>query len=269
MVNGLILSTMDVIAIKTQLGENVIIKDLPRYQLQTLAANGIIDTLIVDSEDGFSQLGMMRRFLSGDLGLQERNIVKYFLDGCPKTLERNISSLADWNVNEAQDVTLISIPSCRRDSLLKGAILAPGEDCRCYSKYAIPEHGKPYRDFFYNVTYEAISYAYKVWGAKNIGMANLESYRRIKYGEDIAKCQIEAIVHFCNENTGIESFTLLGDYWGQDSLEVVWEFSNMENVGSHRAINTRVEEKMGIDFTYISWDGDANGLGTAQKCATL
>lgn len=258
MTNRPIPSSKEVTAITSKLGENVIINDMPGCQLQTLVANGIIDTIIVDSEDGFSQLGMMRRFISADLGLNERNVVKHFLDGSPKTFERNISSLADWNRFEAPDVTFISIPSFRKEGLLKGVILAPYEGCECYKKYACSILGKPYRDFFYNVTYEAISYAYRVWGAKNIGIVNLASLMRIKNGEDVVKCQIEAMVHFCNENSGIESFTFLDDYghWGQGPLAIVKEFNNMEKLGSHRSIKIRTEEKLGIDFTYIDWSND-------------
>ncbi len=259
MVNELILSPEHVTAITTRLGENVIINHMPRFKLQTLAEQGVVDTIIVDSEDGFSQLGMMRRFISVDLGIAQRNLVKHVLDGFPSTLERNISSLADWNRFEAPDVTLIAIPSSRQEGLLRGVILSPYECCKCYEKYAVPEHSKAYRDFFYNVTFEAISYVYKVWGAKNIGLTHLASYRssdarRLK---DVTMCQIEAIVHFCNENTGIESFTLVGDQWSNCPLEVVRQFNNMESVGSHRAINTRSEEKWGIEFIHIDWSSDA------------
>jgi len=88
MVKGQILGSNDLAAIKTGLGEDVIIYHMPRYNLQALAEQGIVDAIIVDSEDGFSQLGQMRGFLSTDLGIPERNLVKYVLDGFPSILEK-------------------------------------------------------------------------------------------------------------------------------------------------------------------------------------
>ncbi len=257
-IDTLVLEAKNVGVLHSHLDENIIIYHPVGLHVKTLAEKNLIDVIIVDSEDGWSQLGMMRRFLSADLGLRERDLVKYILDGCPTTFERNISSLADWNRYEAADVTLISIPSFKQDSLLKGVILAPYEYSHCYSKYAIPQHGKPYRDFFYNVTYEAISYAFKVWGAVNIGLAQLNTYSRIKNGGDIAKCQVEALVHFCNENKGIQSFTLIGDFWESSSLEMVRQFSNMDNIGSHRMVSARTENRIGVDFTYVDWSHGQN-----------
>jgi hypothetical protein len=180
-IDTLVLDAKNVGVLHSHLDENIIIYHSFRGDVKTLAEKNLVDVIIVDSEDGFSQLGMMRRFLSADLGLRERNLAKYILDGCPTTFERNISSLADWNRYEAPDVTLISIPSFKQGSLLKGVILAPYEGSHCYRKYDTSVAGKPCRDFFYNVTYEAISYAFKVWGVVNIGLAQLNTYSRIKY----------------------------------------------------------------------------------------
>lgn len=121
----LILEAESVGVLQTRLGEDIIINHPVGYRPQTLAERGLIDCVIVDTEDGFSQLGMMRHFLSEDLGLTERNLVKYVLDGFPDTLERNISSLADWNRFQNPEVTLVAIPSERQDSHSKGLILAP------------------------------------------------------------------------------------------------------------------------------------------------
>ncbi len=72
------------------------------------------------------------------------------------------------------------------------------------------------------------------------------------------KCQVEALVHFCNENKGIQCFTLIGDFWESSSLEMVRQFSNMDNIGSHRMVSTRTENRIGVDFTYVDWSHGQN-----------
>lgn len=235
--------------LRSSQGEDVVINHPVGYSLQTLATNGLVDAVIVDTEDGFSQLGGMRHFLSADLGLTERNLVKFVLDGFPDKLERNISSLADWN-RARSEVTLVAIPSERRDSLLKGVILAPYERSDCYRRFAVPTYDKPHRDFTYNVTYEAISLAYRLWNARRIGVA---SYHGGKSHRDLTTCQVEAMSHFCNAHRGMESFTFLDATKGNHPLDIVNNFNSMPDIGVHRAIKTKELEFWGISFIDLDW----------------
>ncbi|MCX7144130.1 MAG: hypothetical protein NT123_24455, partial [Proteobacteria bacterium] len=136
--------------LQTRSGERIVINHPVGYKLQTLAERGLVDCLIVDTEDGFSQLGGMRGFLAGDLGLRERNLVKWVLDGMSEDLERNIASLADWN-RARDEVTLVAIPSEREGSHLRGIILCPYDGSDCYRKYSAPNYWYTHRDFMYNV----------------------------------------------------------------------------------------------------------------------
>lgn len=252
--NYLALEARSVGVLQSSLGENIIINHPVGYQLQTLVQGGVVDCVIVDTEDGFSQLGMMRKFLSAELGLIERNLVKYVLNGFPQKLEKDISSLADWNRSRISEVTLIAIPSERPGSYLKGIILSPYDGSECYKKYSAPEYRKTYRDFMYNVTYEAISYAYKTWGARRIGITHFSgSKHRMKYRRDLTTCQIESMTHFCNIHKGMECFTFLDDYEGNLPLEIVKDFNSSQNIGVHRTINIKTINFWGIDFVDLDW----------------
>lgn len=219
-------------------------------KLSTLVERGLVDCVISDTEDGFSPLGQMRSFLSLELGLKERDLVRHVLEGFPETLERNISSLADWNRFRRDEVTLVAIPSDRRDGRLRGLILIPYDDSRCYKKFAQPEYGgRPHRDFMYNITYEALAYAYRQWGARRIGLSHFSRYG---YHRDKTTCQVEAMAHFCDEHEGMESFAFL-DPWAREVLDIVREFGLTRDRGVHRSIRTRTIAFQGIDFVDLEW----------------
>ncbi len=256
-------------------GENIVINHVtesvgysgPR-SVKNLAELGLFDAIIVESEDGFSQLGQMRRFVSADLGLEERNLVRWALDGMSDKLERNISSLADWNRARETEVTLVAIPSARAGSCLKGIILCPYDGSDCYLQYANGCYGKPYRDFIYNVTYEAIAHAYKTFGARRIAVTHFARYKyQHKYQRDLTTCQVEAMVHFCNLHRDMHSFTFLDEHPGNQPLQIVQEFNAMTDVGIHRGINTRRVIFAGISFVDLDWKkgpDDLDPLGWAN-----
>ena len=250
----LILEPERVEVLRSELGEDIIINHSVGFQIETLAQRGLVDVVIVDTEDGFSQLGRMRQFLAADLGLQERNVVKWALEGCPDNLERNIASLADWNRAREPEVTLVAIPAERRDGYLKGIILAPYDGSECYKQFSAPTYWRTHRDFMYNVTYEAIHYAYHIWDARRIGITHLSrSKYRGEYCRDVTTCQVEAIAHFCNGHRGMESCTFLDDGEGNVPLAIVKEFSELREIGLHRPIDTKELEFWGIAFVDLNW----------------
>jgi len=135
---------------QTALNQTLLIKHAVAMRgIELLIQSREIDCLIIECEDGFSQLGMMRSILSQDLGMYQRNLVKSALDGFPEDLERNISSLADW-CRSHSDVTFVAIPSNNPKGQLKGLILAPYDSCACYKKFSVKEFIKPYRTIRYS-----------------------------------------------------------------------------------------------------------------------
>ena len=131
---------IEAIVHRTARCENLLIKHAVAIRgIEQLIQKREVDCLVIECEDGFCQLGGMRSFLSEELGMDERNLVKYILDGSPTDLVRDISSLADW-CRSNPDVTFVAIPSTRPGSQLKGLILAPYDSCTSYKKYAVPEY---------------------------------------------------------------------------------------------------------------------------------
>ena len=252
--NSYLLKPECVGVLRSLLGEDVIINHAIGCRIETLAMSGLIDAFIVETEDGFSELGQARRFLARDLGLQERNLVKWVLDGLPDKLERNIASLADWNRARTPEVTLVAIPSEIRDSYLKGLVLSPYEGSECYKRFSRQEYRWTHTDFIYNVTYEAISYAYRTWNARRIGLTHFSrSKYRGSYKWDVTTCQIQAIAHFCAENKGMESFTFIDDNKGNTPLAIVDKYSQSPDIGVHRPIQTKELDFWGIKFIDLDW----------------
>ena len=250
----LILDKKCVGSFRSALGEDIVINHLIGYKAQTLIEKNVIDCIIIEAEDGFSQLGQMREFVSLDLGIEQRNLHKYVLDGFPDNLERNISSLADWLRARTPEVTLIAIPSANKDGHLKGLILSPYDGSESYLQFAHAEHAKPYRDFVYNVTYESIIYAHSVWGVRNIGLTHFSRNNyKSTYNLDLTTCQIEAIMHFCNEYRGIESVTFFDDAEGNIPLDIVSKFSKSESIGGHHPIQKKILNFWGMDFIDLDW----------------
>lgn len=130
--------------------------------------------------------------------------------------------------------------------------MPPHDGSECYKQYAGWDYGrpKPHRDFIYNVTYEAIAHAYKNWGARRIGITHLS---RNKYHRDLTTCQVEAMAHFCSDHKGMESFTFLDDFKGNQPLEIVKQFNKIQDIGIHRSIITKSIKFWGIDVVYLEW----------------
>lgn len=148
---------------------------------EDLALRGDADVAIVSTEEGFSPLGGSRKFFENDLQISYND---------------EICQLARWNQDANEHVTLIAFASRNPKSLLKGIILAPGENCRSYLPFA-SRYGRPHRDYYYNVSYEAIRYACHGWGARKIAISHLSACGR--FHMDMATCHVEALAHFCDE----------------------------------------------------------------------
>lgn len=209
-------------------------------EIKSIASDAKIDAYIVSTEDGFSPLGSNRRFISEDLGVSEKEIKR----------------LADWNRFNNSRVTLVAIPARRNGSYLRGVILAASESSECYERFAVPRYGRPYRDFYYNVAYEAIAYASQAWGTQRLAISHLSGCNC--FHEDIATCNAEALAHYCDSSVNaIESFTFLGDC--DISLEHLAGISRLNiegKTGQHRPIFTETEHHEGHVLVHLDWNRD-------------
>lgn len=201
---------------------------------------GRMDTLITSCEDGFSPLGMVSEFISDDLGIPEKEI----------------SRLANRN-RRCPDVSLTALSPRRKGGLLKGVILAAGETSSCYEQFATPFYGRPYRDFYYNVTYEAIAYACTTWKSRHIGITHLSASG--KFHPDIASCTAEALAHFCDiaDSPAIDSFAFVGCCISPTDLEDIRRLNQEGDTTRHKPISTNVETHKDHDRIFLTWQAQA------------
>lgn len=247
----MILTPEQVGVIRSPCGRDVVVNHVERSRVEYLVDAGLVDCLIVECEDGFSDLGMMREFVSAELGIGRRDLVKHALDGFPPALEKNIASLADWNRARTDEVTLIAIPPDRADSRLKGLILSPYDGSKVYSKFSYLGY-YAHRDFMYAVTYESLRHAYERWGARRILVTHFarSKYRPI-YDRDVTTCQVEAMFHFAATHPEIESFTFFDGFLGNRPLDIVKRFNRLRDIGVHRPIKTKELEFWGMSFVEL------------------
>lgn len=206
-------------------------------RLKPLVLSQQADTYIVATEDGFSPLGRERSFLATELGIPEGEI-------------RN---LANWNRFHNQNVSLIALRSRRKGSILRGVILAASETSESYRRFAVPIYGRPYRDFFYNVTYEAIAHAHNRWGARRIALAHLSGGSH--FHADIATCNVEALAHFCDQQSegSIESLIFLGCCIAEKDLLEISRLNSERDKNRHRPIELEIESFGGYEIINIRW----------------
>ena len=74
------------------------------------------------------------------------------------------------------------------------------------------------------------------------------------YHPDLTTCQVEAIMHFCNEHQGLESITFFDDSEGNMPLDIFNAFSGIDFLGAHRPIKKEILNFWGMDFIDLDWD---------------
>jgi len=186
-------------------------------------------------------LGANCAFLSSDLGIPEAEI----------------SDLARWNHCKNPRVSLVALRSRRTDSLLRGVILAAAGSSVCYRQFAVHRYGRPYRDFYYNVTYESIAYVCRQWGARRLAVSHLSGSEA--FHEDIATCNAEALAHYCDSTpmAKVESFLFLGCCISMEHLRAIARLNSEGSTGHHRAISTDLQHRKGFDLIDLAWEGKA------------
>lgn len=208
-----------------------------RTSVQELTRQAHIDAYLVASESGYSPLGAATDFLAENSGFSRSEII----------------GLADWNRFKNDAVTLIACKSRKQGSLLKGFILCPGENSTCYERFATPRYESPYRDFYYNVVYQAISYAAREWGAEKPAISHLTGSGNFR--EDVALCTGEALGHFVdgNPNHPIESFGFIGCCIELDHIKTLTQLNPEGRITTNRPIFVQEERVGDIVKIHIDW----------------
>ena len=210
-------------------------------EIKSLSVVSDIDAYIVSTEDGFSPLGSNRRFLASALGIPEKEI----------------QQLANWNRFENPRVSLVALKSRIIGSSLRGIILAASETSESYKQFAMARFGRPYRDFYYNVTYEAIAYASQKWNANCLAISHLSGCNC--FHEDIATCNAEALAHYCDESPhAIGSFIFLSDTdIDRKHLNGICRLNAESKTSQHHPISIEIEHYEGHDLVHLDWSNDA------------
>lgn len=206
--------------------------------LRGLAKQRPAHAFICSTESGFAPLGAERTFLSDALG----------------SAWADVSSLANWNRFDNEEVSLVLVPSRNPDSDFRGLILAASERCRSYARYAEPERGPVYRDFFYNVTYEAIAVACQRWGATRLAISHLTGCVTEPRDADALACNLEALAHYCDDHddANIEYLSYVGccvqpkNFWPLP--ELTRRFG-----GTHRPIQAISRMHEGYEVLDLKW----------------
>jgi hypothetical protein len=138
----------------------------------------------ISSKD-YRKSGFEALVISGELGfaplaaLGDRSFFKQF------------SELTELS----NEITLVKISKPSIGNL----IICPSERSKAYLRLANPDFGRPYRDFYYNVSYEAFNLCRREWGAENIAMTHLcGGGGRFNDEPTIAACSIEAWSHLAS-----------------------------------------------------------------------
>jgi hypothetical protein len=141
-------------------------------------------------------------------------------------------------------VKLVALQSRVPASKLKGVLLLPFGTAQCYKELVLPENrGAPYRDFFYNVSFEAISYAIHHWHSRRFAANHLSGCGQASH-VDFALCQCEALIHKLDESPSdkVESFCFLGCSCIKKKTLEGFDLRLPGLVGKHRPIAKEFQE---------------------------
>ena len=145
-------------------------------------------------------------------------------------------------------------PGSGRESALRA--FAASETSESYKRFATPTFGRPHRDFYYNVTYEAVAYASGTWDARGLAISHLSRCGR--FHEDIATCNAEALAHYCDQHpAALDSFTFVGCCISQQHLAGISRLNSESHTGKHRPILKQLEERDGHVLIHLEWSRDA------------
>jgi len=196
------------------------------------------EVFICSTEEGFAPIHAEKGFLLEALGVPWSDIC----------------ALANWNRFDNEEVSLVLVPSRNAESDLRGLILAACERSRSYARFAQPEFGLPYRDFFYNVTYEAISAACQRWGATRLAISHLTGCVAKPRDVDALACNFEALAHYCDEHpeAKIEVLSYVG------CCVSARHFSGLQDLirsfgGAHRPIQVNSRQHLGFEVLDLRW----------------
>ena len=188
--------------------------------LVALLDHGGADGLMIESWWGFNDLGGFGSTIAKLLGIPVHRL-------------RELSE----KFKDSEEITLLALTTVREESALKTVVLTPTPHHRCYERLATPFHGKPYRDFYYAVTYEALRILVES-ACASIAIAGITGANSKLSEPDVGNCVAEAIAHCALAHPSLERIFITKN--GPDVSYGIAHFKDHPNsLGKHRQIGSR------------------------------
>lgn len=136
-------------------------------------------------------------------------------------------------VEDSRKVNLVRIDSPELGRL----VICPSERSVAYKQFAFADFGAPYRDFYYNVSYEAFQICRDFWNATKVAITHLcGGGGRFDENPNIAGCSIEAWLHLYG-NQGQLDF--VGCCISEATIVRATQLIEKDQAGKHRSIYVR------------------------------
>jgi hypothetical protein len=117
-----------------------------------------------------------------------------------------------------------------------------------------PAYGRPHRDFYYNITYEAIAYACLKWQCKKLAISHLCGSG--KFHSSMAICHAEALGQFCDEHPSAapESFVFCGCCIEPSDLSGIRILNVESGTTRHRPIKVETETRGSASLLHLEFE---------------
>ena len=116
-------------------GGVVSVEHILSLTIDELVRSRKIDCLIIECEQGFSQLGQIEDFLTMDLALATNPNLQWEVDGIKEKIYPTLRGLADWARYRSPEIPHVGSTHPNLGGLLKGNLLSLYEGSRSYTRF--------------------------------------------------------------------------------------------------------------------------------------
>jgi len=185
-----------------------------------------MDALVIETNWGFNDLGIYGKYIAQAMDIDEYTFRFY---GEPLIKE----SLPTIDV----------VPSLSPNPTLKAVALVSTPNCEAYEPFK-GSSGRPSKDFFYNITYEALS-ALVLMGCTNIGIAGLTGSLLYVDDSQYKNAVAEAICHIAHDFPRLKRIQILSN--GPDISHGINYFNEFtQESGLHKKISIEKNDCYGL-----------------------
>jgi hypothetical protein len=185
-----------------------------------------IDALVIETNSGFNDLGLYTKNIAKEMNI-DKDIIRGFGDSLLK---------------EKQPIIHI-FPTQSSTPTLRAVAMISNPNCDSYKPFR-SSTGRPSKDFFYNITYEALA-ALIDMGNANIGIAGLTGSLQFVEDSQYKNAVAEAICHVAYDNPSLKTIQILsfGPYitYGLNYFN-----QNQGELKKHKKIKVIKEDYYGI-----------------------